>query len=266
VVGLPAGYRLISLTSGTIDLRVALLPVTADVSRSIVVGLALDPTARPPFVRVTGRVTGEDASTYAKTQISLTSSVLAVRLSAAVAPDGTFSIPQVLPGTYRVRFIGIRPMTGDPAISLGVGAADLSNVELPMPAWREIAGRIVIPSGMAVPRFVSFTVQFPNGAALSADGSAADIERTLAPGQIVVTPLGLLSVSAQVQPDGTFTVRLPAGERQFRLNDSSVPPGSILKSVTFGAADLLKEPMRVTTPGVEELVLTFDIRTSPGGP
>lgn len=263
VVGLPAGFVVRSLAAGKIDLRTQPLAVNAGSSPTIAVGLAIDPSTRSPFISISGRLTGGDSSKYGQTRLSLYSRVLSVPLASVVAADGTFSIPRALPGTYAVRYIGNRPVSGDPAISLGVGATDLTGVELPFTSWRQISGRVVVPGGAALPRYLVFSATFPNGAALSADGSAADIERKLGPGQIVVTPLGHLSVSAPVQPDGSFIVNLPVGERQFKLNGSSVPAGSALKSATYGNADLLKEPMRVVAAGAEELVITFVTRRVP---
>jgi hypothetical protein len=263
VTGLPAGFLVRSLAAGTIDLRTQPLVVSAGSSPTIALSLALDPSARSPFVSISGRLTGGDSSRYGQTQLSLYSRVLSVPLSAVVARDGTFSLPRALPGTYAVRYLGTRPTSGDPAISLGVGATDLTGIELPFTAWRQIYGRVVAPGDAALPRYLAFSATFPNGAALSADGSARDMERKLAPGQIVVTPLGHLAVSGPVQPDGRFIVNLPVGERQFKLNDSSVPAGCALKSATYGNADLSKEPMRVVASGAEELVITFVTRRVP---
>jgi hypothetical protein len=261
--GVPAGFAVRSITAGQVDLRTQTLTVTADGSPKLAVTLGLDSAFSSPFVQIRGRLTGGNSGTYAGAHIVMSSSVLAGYLTASASADGTFHFPMALPGTYAVDIYSMPETLGAPAISLGVGNSDLTNLELPIPVWQEVMGRVVLDNAGTMPRFISFALAFPNGAALMANGRAAAVARNLAPGTVVVTPLGFLPRSAPLQPDGRFKVTLPEGERRFRLEASSAPPGYVLTAATYGTTDILTGPITIAGGDTAELVLRFERRNAP---
>jgi hypothetical protein len=138
--------------------------------------------------------------------------------TAMVKADGSFEFSQVLAGNYAVRFT--LPALPVPPTSLVVGNKDLSGVEIALPAMKEITGRVTIEGlGQITPR-LSFALADPSGA-------------------IPATAVG--------QPDGTFRVTLPDGERSVTLS----VPGYSVKALSYGSVDLLRYPPLLKISGTD---------------
>jgi hypothetical protein len=71
-------------------------------------------------------------------------------------------------------------------------------------------------------------------------------------------PASSVNIPANVQPDGSFKVTLPAGERQISLAANTIPPGYKVGAFTYGTTDLTKNPLRVAATDTAELRVTFD--------
>jgi hypothetical protein len=69
----------------------------------------------------------------------------------------------------------------------------------------------------------------------------------------------LLRTRSTIAPDGTFSVNVPSGE--LMLSVPQLPEGYLLKSLTSGEVDLLKQPL-IIAPGMPEIVVvvTTDAR------
>jgi hypothetical protein len=57
-----------------------------------------------------------------------------------------------------------------------------------------------------------------------------------------------------VQPDGTFKTMLPVGSTPFSLS----APGYIVRAVTYGASNLLQQPLTVGATDLAELRVTVE--------
>jgi hypothetical protein len=171
-------------------------------------------------------------------------------LNATVGADGAFEFPMVLPGTYTARTQPANPLAGTTPVT--VGAADLTNVEIRLPASKEISGKITLRGNYPIPR-LSFSLT-PVGAARPAANAATTI--TLAGGQVVALASNGVNVPANPGPDGLFKVGLPDGDRQITI--TGLTPGFIVESFTYGSTDLLKNPIHVALNDTAELSIVVD--------
>jgi hypothetical protein len=226
VTGLPAGYTVKSMTSGSTNLLEQ--PLKVGVGETPQVTVLLGVSSPPPWVKVSGRATG-----VRPTEIVLSSpNGTGVSQSTTPRPDGTFEFAGVLPGNYLL--IANTPIGGTSTSITAVSGKDLTNVEFKTAPAREIPGRVVI-NDPAKPR-IGFSVVVPN-------------RPPTAPMQRFTAPTG---------PDGRFTLVLPEGENRLTFDANFVPPGFMLKSATYGSLDILTNPIKVAAGDTAELTLTFD--------
>jgi TonB family protein len=234
---LPAGYNLKSITAGSTDVLANPLKVAAaSPPPPLVVMLGVG--SPPPWVKVSGRIIRPPAAPAGvRNQLTMTGTsgtLVLDNLSTIVNDDGSFEFPKVLPGNYAVRLTS--PVLPVPPTSLVVGNKDLSGVEIAFPAMKEITGRVTIEGlGQITPR-LTFTLPDPSGA-------------------IPATAVG--------QPDGTFRLTLPDGERRLTLS----VPGYSVKALSYGSVDLLREPLIKisSTDSAEFQVALVALAGGPGG-
>jgi len=252
----PSGFVLRSITAGDVDLRTEPLIVTDNGVRNLSVVLDVDPAGPSPFVQVRGRFTGGDVAAYVRTTIGMSGPAMNESLTSLLDPEGRFGFPMVRPGTYSLEIYSMPELSSNPAIAIGVGSADLSDLEIPMPLWHEVAGRVVLEDPGAMPKAISFSLGFPNGASVGSNGRPGWTHRDLLPGAVIVTPLASLGRRAELQPDGRFKVRLPVGERRLQVRSDAIP-GYVLSAASYGWADILTSDLTVTSTDKVELVLKF---------
>lgn len=223
----PAGFFMKSLMAGSTDLLTSPLTVSSNAPQQIVATLGV--SSPPPWVKVSGRVVGAPRGS----SLSLVGGA-AEGLIAAIKTDGSFEFPTVLPGTYQARISPELPVS---PVSLVVPNKDLTDAQIVIPPLREmIPGRVVLEGGEPLrPVSLLFAVSNPAG--------------------------GSVAVSASTQTDATFRVTLPEGERRIVLS----APGYTVKLATFGATDLLKDTIKVSATGSEELRVTLVSTTGPVG-
>jgi hypothetical protein len=225
--GLPPGYAIKSITYGTTDLTSNSMKVLTTDTAELRIALSA-PGIKP--VRVSGKVSGLDASAFAQGAVSVSMNASSfMPLQAVVAASGDFDFPEVVPGQYTAS--ALVPDIPSPAVNVLVGVSDVTNVEIAMPRLKETEGRIVVqgPGPMV-------NVHFPTS---SASGAPAN-----PPVFVDVNP----------QPDGTFNIRLPEGERRIG-NPFGLPPGYAVKSVKYGDVDLLSRQLKVSRDDSAELQL-----------
>jgi TonB family protein len=183
-----------------------------------------------PWVKVSGRVTG---SGPVPSRLVLTGPFVLEPLESSIKSDDSFEIPRVLPGMYTAR-VSTAPLSILPTI-LVVGSTDLSGVQIVLPA-KEIAGRVVVEGPQQGNPRLTFTLTDSSGIA-------------------AVTPVG--------QPDGTFKLRLPEGERRVALY---VLPDRSVKSLFYGSQDLLRDPLlKISSTDTSEFRVTL-VPSAPGAP
>jgi TonB family protein len=225
--GLPAGYTLRSISSGSLDLLVNPLKVISNQPTApIVVKLAV--VSPRPWVKVSGRVTG---SGPVPSRLALTGPSVLEPLESNVTADDSFEIPRVLPGVYTAR-VSTAPLSIPPT-TLVVGHNDLSGVQIVLPAFKEIAGRLVVEGPDPGNARLTFALT---------DSS------------------GIAPVTIGGQPGGTFKLILPEGERRVAL---FVLPDRAVKSLFYGSQDLLRDPLlKISSADTSEFRITLGPSTT----
>jgi hypothetical protein len=236
--GLPPGYSIKSASIGTVDAVNQTFKVAPGSATALAITLGV--SSPPPWVKVSGRVIGGNA-----TSVSLTGAPLAETLNAPVGRDGQFEFPRVLPGNYAAR--SVPAMVLAPPTSVTVGATNVANVELRIPVTKEISGKITVRGNVPVPRVI-FTLA--NG------GAPININQG-----VVSNAAGSVNVPTNVGTDGVFRVTLPEGERAISIQPSSLPSGYSVDSFTYGTTDLLKNPLRVALTDTAEIAIAVDATT-----
>jgi hypothetical protein len=221
--GLPEGYTVRSIVSGSVDLLSKSLTVAGPTMPPITVTLGV--SSPPPWVKVSGRVVGI-RSTGATPSVSL-SGVGMLAPEAHVNPDGTFEFPMVLPGTYTAQIVP--PPGNPPRVTVVVGRKDVEGVQIVIPVMKCVPGRVVVEGDGPIPN-LSFRL----------------------------TPADQVSTLSVMPPDhGRFGILLPEGERRITFNAQLLPPGYTLKSFTYGSTDLSRDPLNIVTADSSQLLLTF---------
>jgi len=229
---LPVGYEIKSVTSGNVDLLTHSLKVSVDAPpESVRVVLSVD---GKPWVKVSGRVTNPGST---RTLILTGPNVDQIQLT--VNPDGTFEIPQVLPGQYQVR---PNPITvpsvpsirllATQSISVVIPNQDTTNLVIPMPLMKVVQGIVVNNSGAAVQGRFSLSYQ-QNSPTSSSSGSTS-----------ITTP-----------SDGKFTLEV-SPDSDVHISVSA--PGYPTKSLTYGATDLMRDNMKVAMTDTADLRVGLD--------
>jgi formylglycine-generating enzyme required for sulfatase activity len=139
VTGLPSGFSAKAIRAGSTDL----LPggtLTAASKDSVALTISLGVSVPPPWVKVSGKVSGKDGAKAGVTTVEISGQTLAAPLTAAVRDDGSFEFSMVPEGTYRIR---PSPAAGYFPRTLAVGRADVRNVEVSPPSTKDLAGDFV---------------------------------------------------------------------------------------------------------------------------
>jgi hypothetical protein len=188
---LPAGYVLKSITSGPTNMLTERL--------NVVGGSPIAPfvvTLGAFTVKVSGKVTGiSNTSNESPIRLRLIGNATGERLEVPVNSDGTFEFPKVLPGSYMATITS--PPIPFPNSTVLVTYAD-TNVDIVLAPMKSVSGRLTVEGTASLPR-LNFSLPAP------ATGGYTT------------------SVDAVSQPDGSFKVLLPEGERQITMNIRAIP-------------------------------------------
>src|SRR5688572_852440 len=196
------------------------------------------PSNVPPVsvggVSVRGRVTRLPGASAALRANLILPGPQPVTTSAVVAPDGAFEFLNVRPGNYNLSLSVPVPFR-----QIVVGNTDMTGIEFTVPPMRSTQGRVSMEDAGAAPQRVIVQVTHPSGT---------------------------VSMNAVVQPGGSFNVLLPEGEHRIGV----VSPGYLVRALTHGTADLLREPLRLSNTDSAPLTVTLVVNpagtTPPGFP
>jgi hypothetical protein len=213
----PAGYFVKSIVSGSTDLLANPLRVSVTSPPEPIV-VTLGVSSPPPWVKVSGKVINVPRGS----QLVLVGTYGVENVNVTPYPDGTFELPMVLPGPYQAR---ITPPIPAPPVLLVIPSKDVADVQIALPALREISGRVTVEGGSSRLLYLSI---------------------------VIANPIAHLS-SVVADTDGRFKVTLPEGDSRVSVNVA----GYAVKSLTFGAADLLKDPITITATSADELGVTL---------
>jgi hypothetical protein len=231
---LPRGYSVKSMTYGGRDALRAPLTI-GDAPDEVVVTLkASNP---PPWVKVSGRVTGPGSPAgRSGTELTLHDAFTHVTTSAALQADGTFQFERVLPGVYEARFDpapeGVNP------IEVFVPDRDLTGIEIRLPGRVRVTGRVTANDNSTPP--VQILV-------------AGLVAPEVTPEVIV----GFAERDLTIGRDGAFSAILPEGDYDVAVIGVRAPYS--IRSFTRGADDLLTGPLKVRERESESVLLALSI-------
>jgi hypothetical protein len=187
-------------------------------------------------VSVSGHVIANEATRARVIRVALTGPAAAQPLTTIVDDDGSFEFSKVPPGSYTA-FAFAATSLSQP-LTVSVGTTDLMGLEIRLPAPKTIAGRVTVqgnlPKNIPMPRLAFLLAPVAGISASSA------------------------SVPTTAEPDGSFKVALPEGERQLTLVAGTIPPGYKVSTFTYGTTDLLKNPIRIVSADTAELRVMLD--------
>jgi hypothetical protein len=215
-------------------------------------------------------------------------------VQAPVARDGTFDIPQMLPGTYTTHALP-EPSFPNPPQTVTIANEGVTGLEIKLPGLRQIVVRISVEGNGPPPAITlamaglagGFNRDYPLGrhASLGEESPLTDnIVSALKNGadlQLIATgtptgpnemsywmPGGDLGEAAKQPANGVYTVTLPDGEYRLAaiaprvfppdvdILDKAKPSHSV-KAITYGATNLLDEPLIVGGNGSNEIRITL---------
>jgi hypothetical protein len=212
---LPPGYTLQSMVYGGVDLLRNPLKISSNDSTELVINLAT--TGPSPAVSVSGRVTGIAPGEVRR--IALRESAggqISAALETNVGPDGSFTFPNVLPGTYLVYF-RLRAQT-----RVTVGDKDVTGVIVAVPQDILVSGHVILEGA-----------------------------QTASPAPIIEVNGKTSTVKSS--PTGVFILSLEKGENSITVRN--IPEAYRLKSITYGDVDLQKEPLKLDGPANWDIIV-----------
>jgi len=229
--GLPNGYTLKSVSVDKTDVLAQPLKVAAGDLTTIEIILGV--SSPPPWVRVSGRLTKAfTTTTPIRIAINGTGGTGGGdAITTIVDDDGAFEFAKVLPGSYTA--IAYSSASVSAPVNLKIGATDISNVALLLPAPKEVSGRITVQNNFPLPRIGFALAPLPG------------------------IPNSNANVPVAMQPDGSFKVSLPLGERRLTIT-GGLPQGYKLAAFTYGTSDLSNNLLQIASTDKAELRVTFD--------
>jgi hypothetical protein len=212
---LPPGYTLQSIAYGEVDLQRTPLKISPEDSAELRIGLAVN--GPPPVVSVSGRVSGIQPGQVLRIALrEPAGGLISAALETSVAPDGSFTFPKVLPGTYIV-YLRLRAQT-----QVVVGDKDVTGLVVAYPQDILVSGHVIMEGAeTTVP-------------AITIEGNG--------------TPATALS-----RATGTFILTLKKGENSVAIRN--IPETHQLKSITYGDVDLQKESLKLDGPATWDIVV-----------
>jgi hypothetical protein len=206
--------------------------------------------ARSSGVSVSGHVTGL-AQTEKIGRIRFANTVDSLNVETVLSPDGTFSVPKMMPGSYKAR-ITLNSESSSPPIAINVPDKNTFDLNIAVPAPRRIMGKVYVSGGGPVPFFTLYAIQ-NNGIEISPGTTLATL-KTIA----IDNEVSQIDVTAR--SDGQFMFSLPDGEYRVIALASKIPAPFTLEALASGDVDLLKEPFIVSEESSNELRVGFNIK------
>jgi len=213
--GLPPGYTVQSIVYGSVDVMRNPLKVSLDDSAELLITLAV--SGPPPTVSVSGHVTGIPPGQFLRISLREPSGgYIGAALETSIGSDGSFTFPKVLPGAYIV-YLRLRSVT-----QVMVGNKDVTGLIVAHPQDILVSGHVITEGAQSAPPAVI----------IEGNGKAATMP---------------------VRPNGTFILSLEKGENSISLRN--IPQAYSLKSMTYGDADLLKQPLKLDGPAIWDIIV-----------
>jgi hypothetical protein len=232
VYGLPFGYFVKSIRSGTSDLTTTALKLDDNpaVKNIDVVLTKQRPPTEPAGVTVRGRVTSNTAIPPGM-QVTMTMTPPLSIAGTRIESDGSFIFHNVPPGPYGARVTSLGLVVSK---SVVVGDTNIDDVALTVSLPVTLNGRVRLENATPASPRPALVVQFSRS-----DGFGRR-----------------LAIN-----NGTFSASLLEGT--YRVNISDIPARFVLVSAAYGSADASSSLTLDSTKPVEELVITLRDRETP---
>jgi hypothetical protein len=196
-------------------------PIRIAINDTAQLAITVDATQVKPH-NISGKVT--NLLTTQGVRVVLQGGNLGTGVESPVAPDGSFSFTDILPGIYSARL----SLSGEViSTAVNVGNVDVANVVINYPRRFSVVAHVIVEGDGPTPVIPSIALQ-----ATSTSGKTATASTN-------ANAPALLTVS-----DGEHNVSLP-----------HVPEGYRLKSIMYGGVDLLKQPLKIDGPVNWEIVV-----------
>jgi hypothetical protein len=245
--GLAAGYTVKSITSGNANLLQEPFRVSSGTAPEFQV--ILSPSTAPSF-SIRGRVTGLPTGEIARGRIS----IITGAASSPVNPDGTFEVRGIPPGAREINLLrngssiysGRGLMGGYSRLSTAnvtVVDRDISGVELPWAPLAEISAHVTLldRAGAVMAGLPADTIDYVE------DPTSITLTNRLGKpiaGGCDDPPCDILTLPIRTDGMSGFGTQLiPPSENDVRVE--GLRAGYVVKSISSGAVDLLKEPLKI---------------------
>ncbi|MEO5922900.1 MAG: carboxypeptidase regulatory-like domain-containing protein [Bryobacteraceae bacterium] len=175
------------------------------------------------------------------------------------APEGTFEIPNLPPGTHVLQVLTNITLNGTPApkmtgrLEVTVADSDVAGLIFPLSSGSIINGKVSLENG-DITKLLPPTPagQQNQPAALTLVAGLAGF--SVSGGTTLGMAIGLMdqtmgsTTPVQVKSDGTFTADGVAASK-FQVQVGGLPLGHYVKSMTFGGTDVIKAGLDLTAGG-----------------
>jgi hypothetical protein len=258
-LSLTGNYYLKSVEANKADLQTDLLKVSElDSAISVKVEIGMS-----PGVRLTGHaaVSGPDAARTSMKTVSLMGRASNQTVEAPIAADGSFELSKVMPGAYVAR-VTLASGLSSPASPVTVPNRDVRDLTIEVPPEIEVRGRVEVDGYGPPPKF---SLSLINGSAELAPGKAGELP-SLSVAAVTEAIRGgtgtteIMRMNVDALADGTFKMKLPQGAYRVTAatnGPNGIPQPYVLHSMTYGGADLLTEPMKLSSERSSELQIGF---------
>jgi hypothetical protein len=258
-LSLTGNYYLKSIEADKTDLQTDLLKVSeSDSALSVKIEIGTS-----PGIRVTGHATvsGPDAARTSMKTLLLMGRAMNQTTEAPIAADGSFQLSKVMPGAYVARVTRASGLSS-PASPVTVPNRDVRDLIIEVPPEIEVRGRVEVDGYGPPPKF---SLSLVNG---STQLSARNVGELPSLSNAVVSEAirggagttEIVQMNVNALPDGSFKMKLPQGAYRVTTatnGPNGIPQPYVLLSMTHGGADLLTEPMKLSSERSSELQIGF---------
>jgi hypothetical protein len=254
--GLPAGYYLKSISVGETDLIAKQLKISADANPATPIKVSLGASAG---VTVTGRVvvSGGNASAAAFKGLALGGRAVAEGFTSPLKADGAFELTRVNPGEYFALTTLASGLTA-PLVAVAIPNRNVRDLQIEIPPEVSVTGRIAVDGNGASPKFSLLLVRGSDldlGDAKPGTIPSVELNALAALARNAGQASQIVQMAINAQPDGSFKMKLPEGIYRVAMapGPNTIPPAYFIRSLTYAGADLLKEPMEISSEKSSEL-------------
>jgi hypothetical protein len=240
------GYYVQSFTADAQNLIAGPLKVAAS-DASIRMALSL---GRSNGVKVSGHIPTNGNSQ----KLTLMGLLTFENIEAPISPDGSFSIPKIMPGTYRASATLTTELNSSPTVIV-IPNRDVADMAIASPPPVEVTGRIAVDGNGPPPKFSLAIVEgsiIPTRLDANGNPSVSPTDLRL---MMFTGTTHVIQADINALPDGSFRMPLPPGD--YRVFPTVPSPDYFVRSMTHGQERLQTETMHVSDAERSDLYIGF---------